>query len=185
MDKWKETELEKMKIGGNSTAKDWLSKQSDWQDGSSLSAKYNSKAAALYKDKITVESQGKSWSEESSSARNHKSTFLSTSSNNNKPSSRPSSGGSMKSSQSYHGATDSCLGGGYQGGGELTGAFHQTAEFKAQKEDFFGRKQAENSMRREDLPPSQGGKYAGFGNSVSNAPSRSFSTQDFGSNLGG
>jgi len=42
-------------------------------------------------------------------------------------------------------------------------------------------------MRREDLPPSQGGKYAGFGSSVSNTtPSRSFSTQDFvGGNLGG
>jgi len=61
-----------------------------------------------------------------------------------------------------------------------------SSEFKAQKEDFFGRKQAENAMRREDLPPSQGGKYAGFGNSVNTTPSRSFSTQDFvGGNLGG
>ena len=41
-------------------------------------------------------------------------------------------------------------------------------------------------MRREDLPPSQGGKYAGFGNSVSQPPPRSYSTQDFiSSNLGG
>merc|ERR1712002_448736 len=50
----------------------------------------------------------------------------------------------------------------------------------------FSRKQTENAMRREDLPPSQGGKYAGFGNTVSQPPPRSFSTQDFiGSNLGG
>merc|ERR1712227_962446 len=41
-------------------------------------------------------------------------------------------------------------------------------------------------MRRDDLPPSQGGKYAGFGNSVSQPPPRSYSTQDFiSSNLGG
>ena len=38
-------------------------------------------------------------------------------------------------------------------------------------------------MRRADLPPSQGGKYAGFGNQVSQPPPKSFSTQDFG--LGG
>lgn len=35
----------------------------------------------------------------------------------------------------------------------------------AGKEDFFARKQAENANRRSDLPPSQGGKYAGFGSS--------------------
>ena len=74
-----------------------------------------------------------------------------------------------------------------QGGAEPTGAFHQTREFKAAKEDFFDRKQAENSMRRDDLPPSQGGKYAGFGSSCnSGPPARSFSTQDFASStLGG
>merc|ERR1719466_275873 len=58
----------------------------------------------------------------------------------------------------------------------------KSAEFKAQKEDFFGKKQAENAMRRDDLPPSQGGKYAGFGSSCNNPPARSYSTQDFVSN---
>ncbi|KAJ1548034.1 ADP-ribosylation factor GTPase-activating protein 1, partial [Cladochytrium tenue] len=37
---------------------------------------------------------------------------------------------------------------------------------KADKEDYFRRKGAENDSRSADLPPSQGGKYAGFGNSV-------------------
>lgn len=43
----------------------------------------------------------------------------------------------------------------------------------AGKEDFFARKQAENAARRSDLPPSQGGKYSGFGSgtgSVSRPP---------------
>merc|ERR1719369_394056 len=93
----------------------------------------------------------------------------------------------MKESQTYHGFTDNAVsGGGYQGGAEPTGAFHQTREFKAAKEDFFDRKQAENAMRRDDLPPSQGGKYAGFGSSCNNPPARSYSTQDFvTNNLGG
>ena len=37
----------------------------------------------------------------------------------------------------------------------------------AQRDDFFARKQAENSHRPSNLPPSQGGKYAGFGSSSS------------------
>merc|ERR1712133_263566 len=33
MDKWKDSELAKMKMGGNSKAKEWLSEQSDWKEG--------------------------------------------------------------------------------------------------------------------------------------------------------
>merc|ERR550517_112055 len=137
------------------------------------------------------ESQTYHGSEETSSARNHKSSHLASSSTSSRPSSKSSAekaGGGMKESQTYHGFTDNAVsGGGYQGGAEPTGAFHQTREFKAAKEDFFDRKQAENSMRRDDLPPSQGGKYAGFGSSCnSGPPARSFSTQDFASStLGG
>jgi len=197
MDKWKEIELNKMKMGGNSKAKEWLSEQSDWKEGANLAEKYNSRAAALYKDKISAEAQGQNWSEETSSARNHKSSFLSSSGSSSsskvQSSSRSSSssGGGMKHSQSYHGTgSDSGAGGGggYQGGGggELTGAFHQTKEFKDKKEEFFERKQAENAMKRDDLPPSQGGKYAGFGSNCSSGPpARSYSTQDFASNTMG
>jgi len=182
MDKWKDVELEKMKVGGNKKAKNYLAAQADWSDGANISAKYNSKAAALYRDKITTEAKGQTWSEEESSARNYKSSYIGSSSGGGNTSSYSSNG--VKSSQSYAGGLSSHSGGG--GGGYQSGPPDITSnEFKAQKEDFFGRKQAENAMRREDLPPSQGGKYAGFGNSVSNTPSRSFSTQDFGSNLGG
>ncbi|KAL9012143.1 MAG: hypothetical protein Q9173_003074 [Seirophora scorigena] len=37
-------------------------------------------------------------------------------------------------------------------------------------EDFFARKGGENERRREDLPPSLGGKYAGFGSEPAAAP---------------
>ena len=186
MDKWKDIELEKMKAGGNKRAKDYLAGQSDWNQGGNITAKYNSKAAALYRDKITTEAKGQTWSEESSSARNHKSSYIGSSTGGSN-SSYSSNG--VKTSKSYAGGmSNHSAGGGAGGGGYQSGPPDiASSEFKAQKEDFFGRKQAENAMRREDLPPSQGGKYAGFGNSVSNnAPSRSFSTQDFvGGNLGG
>ncbi|KAL9597458.1 MAG: hypothetical protein Q9179_004255 [Wetmoreana sp. 5 TL-2023] len=38
-------------------------------------------------------------------------------------------------------------------------------------EDFFARKGSENERRRADLPPSQGGKYAGFGSEPMPQPS--------------
>ena len=52
MDKWKDIELEKMKAGGNRKAKEFFESQSDYKPGMSLQEKYNSRAAALYKDKV-------------------------------------------------------------------------------------------------------------------------------------
>jgi len=37
------------------------------------------------------------------------------------------------------------------------------SELNSQKEDFFSRKQMENASRPDNLPPSQGGRYTGFG----------------------
>ena len=62
MDKWKDVELEKMKVGGNRKAKDFLGNQADWSDSANITSKYNSKAAALYRDKVTTEANGQSWS---------------------------------------------------------------------------------------------------------------------------
>lgn len=52
MDKWKDIELEKMKVGGNRTAREFFDSQPDWDDAMSISQRYNTKAAALYKDKV-------------------------------------------------------------------------------------------------------------------------------------
>ena len=54
MDKWKELELNKMKSGGNNTAKEFLEGQSDWKAGGNINSNYNSKAAALYRDKVVI-----------------------------------------------------------------------------------------------------------------------------------
>src|SRR5438067_1054288 len=52
MDKWKDTELEKMKVGGNRKAKQFFASQSDYnQNTMSLQQRYNTRAAALYRDK--------------------------------------------------------------------------------------------------------------------------------------
>jgi len=52
MDRWKDSELEKMKVGGNSRAKEFFESQSEVTSGTSFSDKYNSRTAALYRDKV-------------------------------------------------------------------------------------------------------------------------------------
>lgn len=89
MDKWKDIELQKMKLGGNRKAKEFLESQDDWNCNLSMSDKYNTRAAALYRDKVclyhkleissssifklcpfqlSTEAQGKVWSIEDSAA---------------------------------------------------------------------------------------------------------------------
>ena len=52
-------------------------------------------------------------------------------------------------------------GGGGSGGGEPSREAYERSA--AGKEAFFARKREENASRRDDVPPSQGGKYSGFG----------------------
>ena len=52
LDKWKDVELEKMKVGGNKKAREFFESQADYNAGMSLQQKYNSRAAALYRDKV-------------------------------------------------------------------------------------------------------------------------------------
>ncbi|XP_040291951.1 ADP-ribosylation factor GTPase-activating protein 1 isoform X1 [Bufo bufo] len=70
MDKWKDVELEKMKVGGNGKFRQFLEFQEDHDSCWSLQEKYNSKAAALYRDKIATLAEGREWSEETSPANN-------------------------------------------------------------------------------------------------------------------
>ncbi len=41
-----------MRVGGNRKAKDFFASQDDWDDAAPIQRKYNSRAAALYKDKV-------------------------------------------------------------------------------------------------------------------------------------
>ncbi|XP_069189304.1 ADP-ribosylation factor GTPase-activating protein 1 isoform X2 [Procambarus clarkii] len=172
MDKWKDNELEKMKVGGNKRAREFLTSQKDYEHHAALQQKYNTRAAALYRDKIAAMSQGKSWSIETSAAQNYQSTSVP------KTCSAPafklseqnlfSSNGSGYNGFSSSGGYQDCQGG-YQGG-------YQEAGIKSQTEAFFNRVQDENASRPNHLPPSQGGRYSGFGN-CPNPPPKSASTE--------
>uniref|UniRef100_A0A182LZ19 ADP-ribosylation factor GTPase-activating protein 1 n=1 Tax=Anopheles culicifacies TaxID=139723 RepID=A0A182LZ19_9DIPT len=168
MDKWKDVELEKMKVGGNRKARDFLEAQDDWDETMPIQRKYNTRAAALYRDRISTLAQGQPWDEASALARIKGSGYSG--------GSGASSGHGGSTGSMTHSRSSGSMGGGYQNGGDTYyqdgGSYqqYQTPEFKAQKEDFFSRKQEENAARPENLPPNQGGKYAGFGYTMDPPP---------------
>lgn len=70
MDKWKDIELEKMKAGGNRKFRMFLELQDDYDPTWNLQEKYNSRTAALFRDKVATLAEGKEWSIETSTAKN-------------------------------------------------------------------------------------------------------------------
>ncbi|XP_071807369.1 ADP-ribosylation factor GTPase-activating protein 1-like isoform X1 [Asterias amurensis] len=173
MDKWKDLELEKMKAGGNNRARQFMKSQPDYDPSWNLQEKYNSKAAALYRDKITTEAKGQSWSAETSSARNHV-PYVAARLKTTPSSLSSSSAGSLHTSSSSPSFSSYNSGGakiesrgGYQSAGKddfelMYGVSKEEVDNK--KSSYFDKLQAENAARPENLPPSQGGRYAGFGN---------------------
>ncbi|KAL3199915.1 hypothetical protein MRX96_013402 [Rhipicephalus microplus] len=158
--------------------------QLDWDPTAPLAQRYDSKAAALYRDKIATEAQGKTWSAETSSGRHHVTrTFPKSSSG---PELKQSFGtGSSRFDDSGSRPED------WSGGlPELIYSPHSSLVFlphsynfnseqvASHRDEFFSRVQAQNATRPDDLPPSQGGRYSGFGNTVS-APPRSQSQDLF------
>ncbi|RCN27514.1 putative GTP-ase activating protein, partial [Ancylostoma caninum] len=111
MDKWKDIELAKMRVGGNRKFREFLESQPDYREDWSLHDKYNSRAAALFRDKVATEAEGREWSAATSSARNYVPSTLSTGNRLGSDMSR----GSSTSLGSYYGGNTVAYsdGGGY------------------------------------------------------------------------
>lgn len=105
----------------------------------SIQQKYNTRAAALYRDKISTLAQGKPWSEETSNASNYSSSFASDSQKHSSSRNSNSQRSSMETSKSY------------QDLGDASNSYQNfnTREFRDQKESFFNRIQEENASRPE------------------------------------
>lgn len=121
-------------VGGNRNAREFFEAQSDWDDSMSITQKYNTKAAALYRDKVATIAQGKSWNASSSSAQKHVSM----------PSYSGGGGGGRSDNSFQNGYQDSSSGSaaGYQN-------LVNTPEFKDQKEQYFSKVQEQNALRSE------------------------------------
>lgn len=116
-----------------------MESQPDYDDTMSIQQKYNTKAAALYRDKISTLAQGKPWSIESAKVSNFSSSLSSDSHRQSNSRSSNNQRSSMETSKSYQDLGDT--GNSYQN--------FNTREFRDQKETFFNRIQEENATRPE------------------------------------
>uniref|UniRef100_A0A5K3EVZ1 Arf-GAP domain-containing protein n=1 Tax=Mesocestoides corti TaxID=53468 RepID=A0A5K3EVZ1_MESCO len=167
MDKWKTVELEKMKVGGNRNGRLFFESQPDFRSTWSLTEKYNSRAAALLRDKILTEADGRVWSEETSAARHYQPPH---------GMGRCATAESLPSTQARDipaRRMPTCH-------SDLEAWLNDDEPVqKARTQEYFSRVMTENANRPSGLPPSQGGRYEGFGNTpVTNTSTLHNSTYD-------
>lgn len=172
MDAWNPDQLKKMQCGGNSAMNEFFQKYGV-QKHTDIKDKYNSQAAEFYREKIKAEVEGRNYTppDPSSVA---------------KPRPKPSGMGRVKSfGGPSHGAADWDAWDEEASGAQNMHASHSEYTLDDlqhsanQKEDFFARKMNENALKPEGIPPSQGGKYVGFGSTSAPSHTSSFSSTGF------
>ncbi|XP_061840794.1 ADP-ribosylation factor GTPase-activating protein 1 isoform X2 [Nerophis lumbriciformis] len=143
MDKWKDIELEKMKAGGNGKFHLFLELQDDYNPNWTLQEKYNSRAAALFRDKVATLAEGKEWSLETSSAKNWTSPQPKTSLSSSHRSGRPGATSAKSGDKAFEDWLSDDVNS-YQSGGGYSGnqenryvGFGNTVSPERKEEDFL------------------------------------------------
>ncbi|KAF9970912.1 Zn finger-containing GTPase- Activating Protein for ARF, partial [Modicella reniformis] len=169
MDKWSDDQLKKMELGGNIKTRDFFEASPDYFDGMSIKEKYSSVFAAQYKEKLAALCEGRPWTPSTSTARAPASS--STSNRSGSPASSQYQQQSLGSRTSYNNnVSPGSNGYNSPSPGGLSGGGGTPLGDKARNENYFNRLGVENATRSEYLPPSQGGKYAGFGSTPALPP---------------
>lgn len=158
MDAFKAGEIERMRLGGNRRWKQfWINHEYnkdlglDW-DSSTVRERYEGPVGEEYKERLSAEVEGRDYVPPAPGSRPPPQEY--------KPPARAATTSSMGNSRSGSPAQLS-------GGPALSGG-------KAKVDDkYFSRLGNANAARPADLPPSQGGKYGGFGSQMPSPPSRS------------
>lgn len=190
MDSWSEIQLKKMQAGGNSALNSFLAQYGIPKE-TDIVAKYNSKAAAVYRDRIQALAEGRSWN---APPVVKESVGTGSQGGVRAGSGGGGGGGGVRASNGWddwddepnrgsggsgnirrHGSDSSISGGGGSGPprSHSSGDIYTKSQLEASaagKESFFARKQMENASRPDNLPPSQGGKYVGFGSGGGRPP---------------
>lgn len=184
MDAWSQDQLKKMQLGGNEKLNAFL-KQYGVDKHTEIKDKYSSQAAGFYRDKVRAESEGRTYTPPPPTANNRmaavsampRNRSFNTARNDDwddwgDSGSNAGRGGhaGMKSDYSTPNLT------GNRAGNEYTMA--QLEASSRNKEQYFASKIAENANKPEGLPPSQGGKFVGFGSGPAPAPRRGGGVED-------
>lgn len=164
MDSWNNDQLKKMQCGGNAKMNDFF-KQYGVDKYMDIKEKYNSRAAEIYREKLRAEVEGRPFTPPPPSAVPRPvSSSASARINQTQPTRSGDDWGDWGDSKpAGKGASGSNEG--FTKNSEYTRS--QLEASAANKEDFFARKMVENSNKPDHIPPSQGGKYVGFGSAPS------------------
>ncbi|KAK9123184.1 hypothetical protein Sjap_012786 [Stephania japonica] len=177
MDSWSEIQLKKMESGGNDRLNAFLADRAIAKD-TDVVAKYNSRAAAVYRDRIQALAEGRPWTDppvvKESLGFGPKKPPLAVSSSSSSSSGWESWGNGEESVRASTDMRRNQSAGDFRGRGRgmPPGKSRSTEDMytrgqleasAANKDGFFARKMQENESRPEGIPPSQGGKYVGFG----------------------
>ncbi|GAW12075.1 hypothetical protein ANO14919_014320 [Xylariales sp. No.14919] len=170
MDAFKQAEIERMRLGGNEGWRKFFEEHEDtkmrglsWDDAT-IAERYSGEVGEEWKERLSAKVENREYV-----PGERRSTPQPTASAAVKP---PISGSRQIS------RTGTPL-----SGTKRTESPHQAGGTKAKVDDkYFARLGEENASRPDDLPPSQGGKYGGFGNTAlpANAGGGSSNVPDFG-----
>ncbi|RZR70446.1 hypothetical protein BHM03_00000052 [Ensete ventricosum] len=185
MDSWSEIQLKKMEAGGNDRLNAFLARYGVPKE-TDIVAKYNTPGAAVYRDRIQAMAEGRPWQDPPIVKESLNSGAKPPLGRSGGKGGHQSSNGGWDSwdthdyqSSSYSDMRRNQSTGNFRpgSGSGIVGAppparsrstedIYTRAQLEASaanKESFFSRKIAENDSRPEGIPPSQGGKYVGFG----------------------
>ncbi|KAA8518875.1 hypothetical protein F0562_016351 [Nyssa sinensis] len=190
MDSWSEIQLKKMEAGGNEQLNRFLAQYGIPKE-TDIVTKYNTNAASVYRDRIQALAEGRPWRDppvvkETIGASNKKPPLSGGGKNgnfggnggwdswdNNDDGGFRSSSSDMRRNQTVGDFRSSGGSGGTPARSRSTEDIYTRSQLEASaanKEGFFARKMVENESRPEGLPPSQGGKYVGFGSTPAPMP---------------
>ncbi|KAH6915095.1 ArfGap-domain-containing protein [Coprinopsis sp. MPI-PUGE-AT-0042] len=157
MDTWQDEQLRRMQLGGNKPFKDFMNSYQDggYRPDSSPHEKYHSWAAAQYKEKLDAMLAGREWSPSPAPP--------GYGANSRSASPAPSAAGLRKSRASGRSGLGSVARSSSQTPSIGSGSSTPVTDQKSRNENYFATLGRTNDSRPEDLPPSQGGKYSGFG----------------------
>ena len=188
MDSWSEIQIKKMEAGGNERLNAFLAQYGVPKD-TDIVTKYNTKAAGIYRDRIQALAEGRPWRDpqvvkeslgvgksKPPLAQGRNGSYGNTGgwdSWDTEDASRSSSASDLRRNQSTGDVRGAPGVGGAPVRSKSTEDIYTRSQLEASaanKESFFARKMVENDSRPEGLPPSQGGKYVGFGSSAAPPP---------------
>ncbi|PUU80702.1 hypothetical protein B9Z19DRAFT_1113763 [Tuber borchii] len=135
MDSFKNEEIKRMEKGGNKRCQEFFQNAPEFDENMTISERYGSSFGEDYKEKLTADVEGREWIR---TERPKASPSLASKNQNNRSTT------SLSSARSGSPAS-------------------VNASSKERNEAYFSKLGSENANRSADLPPSQGGKYAGFG----------------------